>query len=243
MITADSLFLSTIPKFWYQTHTKKETDGTLIDYVYNSFGYRAEEPNTFGEPFLLAFGCSHTEGIGQPIFETWTYKLSKLINLPVANFGRGGSGADFVEHISYKWIQNYAKPTAVIIQWPNPIREICWKQDKGKFRNINDVDEGIFREKLKAGEYNFYIPWVKSINLVNQLWKDTDVPVLNCYFDTMPKELAPYIIPKIHSNDIANNQPWLFDSNAHDLNHHSDQCTTQWANRIKELLTVDIFTV
>lgn len=243
MITTDSLFLSNLPKFNKQTYTNKEADGTEVEYQYNSFGYRTPEPETFNKPFILAFGCSHTEGIGQHVDETWTYKLSQLINMPVANFGRGGSGADFVEFINHRWIESYAEPSAVIIQWPNPIRAISWQDELGYFRNISDKRDRVFNEKVFAGELNFYMPWIKSINLVNQLWKLVGVPVLNCYFDTFPKEYSQYVIPKIYSNDIVNEQPWLFDSRAHDLSHHSDWCTTQWANRIKNLLTTDNFPI
>jgi hypothetical protein len=242
MISSDNLFLPSLPKFNKQTCTKKENDGSLIDYQYNSFGYRTQEPESFNDRFILAFGCSHTEGFGQHITQTWTYKLSKLISATVANFGAGGSGADFIEHISLKWIQNYSPPALVIIQWPNPMRFISWHQDRGNFINVTVADH-TFKAKITAGELNFYVPWVKSINLVNQLWKSIGIPVLNCYFDAVPADIVQYIIPEIHSNDINNNLPWLFDSKAHDYMHHSDWCTDQWANRFKELLTNTTITV
>ena len=242
MISIDDLFLNPLPKFDSPGGPQLETDGTWVDYQVNSFGYRTAEPETFDKKFILALGCSHTQGTGQHQYETWTCKLSKLLDISVANFGQGGAGADLIEHICYNWIKNYAQPTAVVVQWPNPMRALSWRDRKGYLTNVNRSDD-LFRAKITGSELNFYVPWIKSINLINQLWSAHSIPVLHCYFDTMPSELVPYINPKVHSNDIANNNPWLFDSRAHDLNHHSDWCTNQWANRIKTLLTTDNFVV
>jgi hypothetical protein len=242
MLSIDNLFSTPLPRFNKRTFVKKEVDGTLVNYQYNQFGYRSYEPESLKESFILALGCSHTEGVGQQENETWTYKLSNLIDTPVANFGVSSCGADFIEYISYKWIQHYSLPSTVIIQWPNPIRAINWNKHQGYFTNIHSQDK-IFKEKIMSGELNFYIPWIKSINLINQFWNSASVSVLNCYFDNFPTEFSQYVTPKIHSNDSENNLPWLFDSQAHDRSHHSDWCTTQWANRIKELLTTKNFAV
>jgi hypothetical protein len=240
--TIDDLFLNPLPKFDNPGGPQLETDGTWVDYQVNSLGYRTQEPETFNNKFILALGCSHTQGTGHHIEESWTYKLSKLLDIPVANFGQGGAGADLIELICSSWIKNYQLPTTVIVQWPNPLRWFSWREEKGYITNLDHTDN-LFQAKSAGSELNFYVPWIQSINLVDQLWAAHKVPVLHCYFATMPTKYIPYIEPVVHSNDIANNNPWLFDGQAHDLNHHSDWCTTQWTNRIKTLLTTGNFNV
>jgi hypothetical protein len=70
----------------------KWTTETAISYQYNSHGFRCKEFDQ--EPCYLAIGCSHTEGTGLPIEQTWPFLLAQATNKSILNLGVGGSGFD-----------------------------------------------------------------------------------------------------------------------------------------------------
>ena len=65
---------------------------TAITYQFNSHGFRCAEFDD--SPVYLSIGCSFTEGVGLPIEQTWTWKLSELMGHTVLNLGVGGSSLD-----------------------------------------------------------------------------------------------------------------------------------------------------
>jgi len=65
---------------------------TAISYKYNSLGFRC--PEFTDEPVYIALGCSHTEGVGLPINQTWPYFLEQLLQHTVLNLGVGASSLD-----------------------------------------------------------------------------------------------------------------------------------------------------
>jgi hypothetical protein len=67
---------------------------TVIEYTYNSHGFRCEEFDS--RPSVLALGCSFTEGTGLPIEQTWPFYLSQMLGLHVWNLGSGGASIDTV---------------------------------------------------------------------------------------------------------------------------------------------------
>lgn len=69
----------------------------------------------------LAFGCSHTWGVGVEDTETWSYLLGAI------NFGVPGVSSDFVARIAAKIIKQHA-PDTVYVLWP----------DWGRFEYLND---------------------------------------------------------------------------------------------------------
>lgn len=65
---------------------------TSITYQYNSHGFRCKEFDN--EPCYLALGCSHTEGTGLPVEQTWPVLLSTATNKPILNLGVSGCSFD-----------------------------------------------------------------------------------------------------------------------------------------------------
>ena len=63
--------LTQLPKDWiYRT---KE-----IIYNYNSLGFRCKEPNELDfDNYVLFTGCSHTEGVGLALEDTYPYKIAE----------------------------------------------------------------------------------------------------------------------------------------------------------------------
>lgn len=70
---------------------------TSITYTYNSAGFRTREFElTSTRPRVMFFGCSHVEGIGLRVEDTWVDRVSQQFNHThdCYNLGVGGSSID-----------------------------------------------------------------------------------------------------------------------------------------------------
>jgi hypothetical protein len=91
-----------------------------IRYIRNSNGHRCKEIKDIDlNNYILYAGCSHTEGIGLELENTYPYVLSKSLDCSYYNLGVGGSGIDVLLHNLIVWFGTVKqKPKAVVIQWP-----------------------------------------------------------------------------------------------------------------------------
>lgn len=97
--------------------------GKQIEYKFNSQGYRTIEIEDFEDDFVLAMGCSYTEGVGNLEKDTWPALLGKQLSMPCYNFGISGSGTPIHLYNTFQWIKNnYPLPKAVVFQLPEASR-------------------------------------------------------------------------------------------------------------------------
>lgn len=91
-----------------------------ISYIRNSNGHRCKEIKDIDlTNYILYAGCSHTEGIGLELENTYPYLLSKSLNCDYYNLSVGGSGIDVILHNLIVWFGTVKqKPKLVVIQWP-----------------------------------------------------------------------------------------------------------------------------
>ena len=68
--------------------------------------------NTITHSNSIAFGCSHTWGIGVEATETWAFLLGAM------NFGVPGVSSDFIARTAPDLIEKY-QPQTVYILWPD----------------------------------------------------------------------------------------------------------------------------
>lgn len=112
----------------YKTITKKGPNlysKTDVEYKYNSDGYRCDD-FTLPSDFPIVFvGCSSTEGIGLPLYETWSYKILEKIraktgfNIPYWSVALGGVGIDTAPNKLYWLTSKYKiKPKIVFGLFP-----------------------------------------------------------------------------------------------------------------------------
>jgi len=96
-----------------------------ITYAYNYQGYRCDEIDSYrGSKFILAFGCSYTEGIGLHKEDIWHSLIGEELNMPVMNLGIAGSGPDFQCLNTLQYLKNnLPKPKYVFYQWPSILRK------------------------------------------------------------------------------------------------------------------------
>jgi len=72
----------------------------------------------------LAFGCSHTEGVGVEPHESWPALIEAI------NFGKSGVSADYILRIAPDILESHS-PSVVYILWP----------DWTRFEYIDEADE------------------------------------------------------------------------------------------------------
>lgn len=96
----------------------------IISYIRNSNGHRCKEISDVDlDNYILYIGCSHTEGIGLHLEDTYPYLLSKKLNCDYYNLAVGGIGLDVVNYNLATWFAKIKKPPKlVVLQWPNHAR-------------------------------------------------------------------------------------------------------------------------
>jgi hypothetical protein len=214
-------------------------DGS-VEFIYNKYGYRTYDFDNITKHVVIS-GCSLTEGHGLNLNQTWHKKLEQLIGYNIINLAKGGSNAEFVSQNLINWItSNLVNPTLVIAQWPNPFRATHWHNNKAQFI-LNQSSDDLYRAKVKAGDENFYLTWIKSIISLNDVCRFYNIPILNICFEGQSAVEPSLDILKQHSINLhldlkLPGKTWHFDSNAFDKNHHSEWCNEQWANRVLTLL-------
>jgi len=81
-------------------------------------------PRTFVNNSKLAFGCSHTFGVGVDGDEAWAFLLN------ASNYGVGGCSTDYISRI-FPEVIALSNPTIVYILWP----------DWSRFEYLNEKSE------------------------------------------------------------------------------------------------------
>lgn len=159
-----------------------------IEYKFNLEGYRTKNIQDLDKNFVLVFGCSHTEGIGNFEEHIWCSQLLNKKGIDFLNLGKAGTGPDIQYLNTLQWIKNdYPIPKLVIYQWPQTFRRsFVYKKDNSiilKHHNVNnkiekrDTNWYLKRYCFEEGEMiaNNYI----SFQAASTLWKLTGVPVLH----------------------------------------------------------------
>lgn len=90
-----------------------------ITYRFNSYGFRSEE--FCNSDNLVSLGCSFTMGMGIPYESTWSYIISKKLNLANFNLAIDGASADCCFRMAVNWLTQL-KPKIVLYQSPDSSR-------------------------------------------------------------------------------------------------------------------------
>ena len=98
----------------------------IVTYNRNQNGHRCKEFEDVDlNNYILFTGCSHSEGIGLELENTYPYLVSKSQDCDYYNLGVGGTGIDVLAYNLITWFSKVKhKPKAVVIQWPDYTRFI-----------------------------------------------------------------------------------------------------------------------
>lgn len=175
--------LKSQPEDWYYRDKK-------ITYSYNKNGHRCKELEDIDlSNYILFAGCSHTEGVGLELENTYPYLLSQHYNCDYYNLSLGGTGIDAIEYNLISWFSLIKqKPKFVVVQWPDHSRFLSaypgyptlipngsWVQDEHGKKFIISAEMSGF----------FYARKYLSYKLITSL---IDVPIVEAMFHA----LSPY---------------------------------------------------
>ena len=159
-----------------------------IEYRFNKQGYRTKNIDDLEDNFVLVFGCSHTEGVGNFVEDIWCSQLLNPKGIDFLNLGKAGSGPDIQYLNTLQWIKNkFPKPILVIYQWPQTFRRnFAYKGNNSLYlrhHNVNnkvekkDTDWYLKRYCIELGEME--INNYAHYHNCNLLWSMLEIPVLN----------------------------------------------------------------
>jgi hypothetical protein len=194
--------------------TSLEFSETSITYKYNCYGFRDEEFDR--RSCGMAFGCSHTEGVGVPVEDAWPRVLSKLTNTWVWNFGVGASSLDTVFRLLDFWLPHFT-PKFIAICVPSAGRvEIFNHGNPTTLVPQSDINNNMLENFYKlwaSSKENMDIDRRKNLLAIEKLCNDRNIQLvaLDCL------EL-------------------IVDANARDLIHTGAIGHREFAKKIKEKL-------
>jgi len=179
----ESLFLENLktqPNDWFYKDLE-------ISYTFNNNGHRCKNIEDIDlDNYLLFTGCSHTEGVGLRLEDTFPYKVSKALNCDYYNLAMGGTGIDVLEYNLVTWLSKIKKkPKHIIVQWPdhsrfsalfpgyeNLLQSGTWSDDPNTLRFIASAEESGFFQARKMVSYSMIQ------NMV-------DIPILDVQFASL----------------------------------------------------------
>ena len=210
----------------FKTYKKKKNtvyNASDIIYSINSLGHRSVETNKLGKEYILFTGCSHTQGIGLPLQETYADIVAKNFNMPYYNLALSGSGNDLIFINISKWLKYFSsKPKLIVIQYTYRERF---------YRELGDCIELIGPwnfEKLPLETRHNFINYSTDVQLGEESFRKNKELVLNFLSILGIKCIE---IPPANMGSIENIEFKILDT-ARDLLHPGKQSNIILANEI-----------
>jgi hypothetical protein len=149
---------------------------TVIDYTYNSQGFRCEEFDQ--RDSAIAVGCSFTEGVGLHESQTWPAYLADLLDLPVWNLGSGGGSIDTVFRILEHYIVRLNTKVVFILTPPKPRFEYCDIRNGFPIISIGNLESHeSFAKEWLAQTFNADYNTKKTMMAIYYLCQNLKIPV------------------------------------------------------------------
>lgn len=176
----ETLKSSTHPDTEYYRNKKEK-----LTYTFNQYGHRCKNIDEIDlNNYILFFGCSHTEGTGNYIEDTFPYIVSQKLSMDYYNLGLRSSGVDVQLHNLFVWVTRNKLPNYLIWQWPpepripvilknKKIRQLgSWCTDEEEISLLYNA------QKLKYCSAKRY--------MVSSILKNLNIPVIEINVDSNP---------------------------------------------------------
>lgn len=203
---SEELYNKNLLKFsqdWYYRNTN-------ISYTYNEYGHRTAPVADINlSNYILFVGCSHTEGIGLKLEDTYPNVVSKKLGIDYYNLAVGGTGTQVMQHNLVTWLTKYNFPKAIVWQWSHPARFSSYSNKFYGYRSIGPwVKEEEFQKILVQQEitnFNKTRDMLASQFLL-QLQKRT--PIICTTLDelTLWVPTLPHTLKLSHTTEMARDQ-------------------------------------
>ena len=189
--------LKTQPIDWYyRTHQ--------ISYSYNSLGHRCKNIEDIDlSNYILFAGCSHTEGIGLELENTYPYQVAELLGCDYYNLGLGGASIDLMMHNLVMWNNKVsAKPKALVILWPHHVRFMTIDNDTVKTHFPSDSSESTARFITLGEEVGFFESRKTASKVIISTLYD-GCKVINASWNRCPKDFPLSLNTKDFARDLG----------------------------------------
>jgi hypothetical protein len=229
----------------FQENSKRqdwEWQDVDIDYCYNSWGYRTPEFK-LDQDYGLAFGCSHTEGTGLALAQTYPCLLEQELGYPVFNLGLAGSSNQMIYFNNVQWIKNYKKlgpnarlPKIVYVQWTQVSRrgEITEENVYATCGPNFNYNAPIWCKMVEQNLQNFMMETWYYYHSVKLLWQALGVEQI--HFSVEPQYVNtdfPRIISDCDWHWV--NQVDLLDDYARDQAHMGPKSQQKLVSRLEDI--------
>lgn len=163
--------------------------------VYNELGHRCKSITQIDTAnYILFTGCSHTQGIGLELEDSYSYVTSKLLNSDYYNLGIGGSGCDVMMYNLLTWLNKFDhKPKLLVIQWPFQLRYS--RQSNQGIDNIQTEgswSSDIYLDFMMNGDRVGYFSLRTRLYL--KLLENIKIPKIYVSFPEYNRHLQDYIV-------------------------------------------------
>jgi hypothetical protein len=140
-----------------------------IEYSLNNHGYRSDDfLKEDANNNLLFSGCSFTFGVGVPYEFTWPYQLNKKYGYAsMKNLATPGRDYQTIINEIYNYINNFGKPKAILVMFPNLERYKRVYFDNNKPYDIASIMLHRYDKKFfnNEEEYKTLIKYVNANNI------------------------------------------------------------------------------
>ena len=187
-----SMRLLTDPAFYPTWVQSGWSNNTVIEYKFNSGGFRTDEFDQSERIMIL--GSSPTVGVGLHQHQTWSEQLSKKINVPIWNLATGTGCLDTM----YRVLKNYISQlniTMVIEVGGEKEGFELYAQDNWKIVNSPGTPIGAVTTDIKgainawyAHEENYNLNQEKTTDAMHWICEKNKVPYYKFSMDKISKE-------------------------------------------------------
>jgi len=147
--------------------------------------------NLISDGSKLAFGCSHTYGVGVDADHTWPYYLGAM------NFGVPGCTSDLIARIMPDILEKY-KPQVVFVLWPNWSRFEYTKN--GKYYQSLPTDKNRIDFMETATDEWLISNFNHQVSIVKNLCSNIKLVQLSFYNLAPPLMKHACLFPKARDN-------------------------------------------
>lgn len=143
-----------------------------IEYSINSLGYRMKEfDDVDWSNYMASFGCSHCVGVGIPLEQTYSYRISKELGLDLVNGGIPGGNNELILMNVSRLLANKAPPKLITISWSGLSRKSFWGNGKPLLYGLGDTAENLGMNILNSTAPSLWGDAYHVYNTNYRYWK------------------------------------------------------------------------
>ena len=161
-----------------------------ISYDYNKRGHRCKDIEDINlDNYILFIGCSHTEGVGVRLEDSYPFIVSNELKCDYYNLSMSGTGVDVVEYNLVTWLSKVIKkPKYIFVQWPDHSRFVASYPGYSQLINHGTWTDDLTTQKFIASSEHTGLVHARKQISYKMIKEIAGVPVIDVHFSS----LSPY---------------------------------------------------